>query len=76
MRMRPASGLLEQHRPTEALDPRLIVFRRWPSSTTAARLHKAVCKSWSDYHDEVVATLAASPVVNSASAISVVPVCR
>ncbi len=53
--------LLEQHRPAEALDARLVVFRKWPSSTTAARLHKAAGRGWPDYRDEVVATLAASP---------------
>lgn len=53
--------LLEQHRPADALEARLLVFRRWPSSTTAARLHKAAAKSWPEYRDEVVATLAASP---------------
>ncbi|MGB6006331.1 MAG: DUF6880 family protein [Ornithinimicrobium sp.] len=53
--------LLEEHRPAEALDARLVVFRRWPSSTTAARLHKAAGKSWPEYRDEVVNTLAASP---------------
>lgn len=53
--------LLEQHRPAEALDARLVVFRRWPSSTTAARLHKAVGQAWPDYRDEVVAMLAATP---------------
>lgn len=37
------------------------MFRRWPSSTTAARLHKAADTAWPDYRDEVVATLAASP---------------
>ncbi|GAB3755974.1 hypothetical protein GCM10027599_20350 [Yimella radicis] len=54
-------GLLEAHRPAEALDARLSVFRKWPSSTSAARLHKAAGKAWSDYQDEVVASLAASP---------------
>ena len=54
-------GLLEAHRPTEALDARLTVFRKWPSSTSAARLHKAAGKAWPDFLDEVVATLAASP---------------
>ena len=54
-------GLLDAHRPAEALDARLSVFRKWPSSTSAARLHKASGKSWPDYRDEVVATLAASP---------------
>jgi hypothetical protein len=53
--------LLEAHRPTEALDARLSVFRKWASSTTAARLHKAAGKAWPDYRDEVVATLAATP---------------
>lgn len=53
--------LLDEHRPDEALDSRLLVFRRWPSSTTAARLHKAAGKAWADHRDEVVATLAASP---------------
>lgn len=54
-------GLLEANRPDEALDARLSVFRKWPSSTSAARLHKAVGKAWPEYRDEVVATLAASP---------------
>lgn len=53
--------LLDEHRPTESLEARLLVFRRWPSSTTAARLHKAAGTSWPDYRDEVIATLAASP---------------
>lgn len=53
--------LLEAHRPAEALDARLSVFRKWPSSTSAARLHKAAGKSWLAYRDEVVATLAPSP---------------
>ncbi|HXH80524.1 DUF6880 family protein [Nocardioides sp.] len=54
-------GLLEAHRPSEGFDARLSVFRKWPSSTSAARLHKAAGKAWTDYRDEVVATLAASP---------------
>lgn len=54
-------GLLEAHRPEEALEGRLSVFRKWPSSTSAARLHKAAGKAWPEYRDEVVATLAASP---------------
>ncbi|WP_344303809.1 DUF6880 family protein [Nocardioides bigeumensis] len=54
-------GLLEKHRPAEVLDARLFVFRKWPSSSSAARLHKAAGKSWPDSRDEVVATLAASP---------------
>lgn len=53
--------LLEEHRPGEALAARLQVFRRWPSSTTAARLHKAAGYAWPGYRDEVVAVLGASP---------------
>ncbi len=33
--------LLDQHRPHESLQARLLVFRRWPSATTAAHLHAA-----------------------------------
>jgi len=53
--------LLDEHRPDESLEARVLVFRRWPSSTTGARFHKAAGKSWPDYRDEVVATLSASP---------------
>lgn len=54
-------GLLEEHRPAEALEARLVVFRKWPSSTSAARLYKTAGRSWPDFRDEVVTTLAASP---------------
>ncbi len=54
--------LLEAHRPSaEALDARLAVFRKWPSSTSAARLHKTAGKAWPGYRDEVVTTLVTSP---------------
>jgi hypothetical protein len=53
--------LLETHRPSEALEARLAVFRRWPSSTTAARLHNAAGKTWPDLRDEVINSLSASP---------------
>jgi hypothetical protein len=52
--------LLSEHRPAEELDARLTVFRRWPSSTTAARLHKAAGKEWPRYAEEVMAALSAS----------------
>lgn len=54
-------GLLALHRPDDALEGHLEVFRRWPSSTTAARLYQAAGKARPDYRDEVVATLSASP---------------
>ena len=53
--------LLAQHRPAELLTARLEVFRRWPSSTTAANLHDDAGAEWTTYRDEVAATLAASP---------------
>ena len=53
--------LLAEHRPAELLPARLEVFRRWPSSRTAAYLYQDAGPSWSSYRDEVVATLAASP---------------
>lgn len=53
--------LLEAHRPSEALEARLLVFRRWPSSTTAAALHKTAGDAWPGHRDEVVTTLADSP---------------
>jgi hypothetical protein len=53
--------LLAEHRPAELLPARLEVFRRWPSSSTAAYLYQDAGPSWPSYRDEVVATLAASP---------------
>ncbi len=53
--------LLDDHRPQESRDARLLVFRRWPSSTTAARLHAAAGSSWPDYRDEVMDSLARRP---------------
>jgi len=54
-------SLLEEHHPVQARQARLDVFRRWPSSTTAARLHQQAREDWPDLHDEVLSTLAASP---------------
>lgn len=53
--------LLVKHRPDEELAARLTVFRRWPSSTTASRLHKAAGRIWPDYRDAVMAELATRP---------------
>ncbi len=54
-------GLLTRHRPAELLAAREEVFRRWPSATTATRLHRAAGASWHDYHNDVLAALAARP---------------
>jgi hypothetical protein len=53
--------LLAEHRPGELLPASLEVFRRWPSSSTAAHLYQDAGPSWPSYSDEVVATLAVSP---------------
>ncbi|MEE3755391.1 DUF6880 family protein [Mycobacterium intracellulare] len=53
--------LLDHHRPHESLPARLLVFRRWPSATTAAHLHTAADTSWPDYRADVMATLASHP---------------
>ena len=53
--------LLAEHRPHEVLDARIAVFRRWPSSSTAAHLYKDAGTAWPDYRDEVIERLAASP---------------
>ncbi|OBJ82593.1 hypothetical protein A9W97_23660 [Mycobacterium gordonae] len=53
--------LLDQHRPHESLHARLLVFRRWPSATTAARLHASAGSCWPDYQIEVMTTLTAHP---------------
>jgi hypothetical protein len=53
--------LLARHRPVELVATRRLVFDRWPSATTAARLHRNAGGSWPDLRDEVLATLAARP---------------
>ena len=53
--------LLAEHRPDDLLEARVAAFRRWPSSSTAAHLHKDAGKTWPVYRDEVIETLAASP---------------
>ncbi|HWL43008.1 MAG TPA: hypothetical protein VNQ73_08690 [Ilumatobacter sp.] len=53
--------LLARHRPAELVTTRQLVFSRWPSATTAARLHRDAGSSWPDYRDEVLTVLAARP---------------
>jgi hypothetical protein len=53
--------LLAEHRPGDLIEARLEVFRRWPSSTTAAHLHAAAAQAWEGYSDEVMSTLVAQP---------------
>lgn len=52
--------LLAKHRPTELLDARLYVFRRWPSALTASRLHATVGTAWPNHEDEVITALASN----------------
>lgn len=53
--------LLAEHRPEELAEARLVVFRRWPNATHAARLHQAVEATWPDVRDEVMAGLSGDP---------------
>jgi hypothetical protein len=53
--------LLAEHRPEELFGARVLVFRRWPSSGTAAALRRDAGPAWPDYRDEVLAGLATSP---------------
>jgi hypothetical protein len=54
-------ALLAEHRASELPAARLEVFRRWPSSSTAARLHRDAGEAWAQYSDEVMQRLADSP---------------
>jgi hypothetical protein len=53
--------LLDEHRPTELVDARVEVFRRWPSSSTAAALYQDAGDAWPTYRDTVLTTLSHSP---------------
>jgi hypothetical protein len=53
--------LLGQHRPNEVMAARLELFRRWPSSGTAAHLYREAGDEWPRYRDEVMQRLTASP---------------
>ena len=52
--------LLEQHRPDEAFRGRFAVFRKWPSSSTAARLHATAGSDWPNHQAEVFTLLSSS----------------
>lgn len=53
--------LLAEHRPSELLAARLELFRRWPSSSTAAHLYRDAGDAWAGYCDEVMDRLESSP---------------
>jgi tetratricopeptide (TPR) repeat protein len=53
--------LLDEHRPTELVDARVEVFRRWPSLSTAAAVYQDVGDAWPTYRDTVLTTLSRSP---------------
>lgn len=53
--------LLARHRPAQLVITRHVVFSRWPSATTAARLHRDAGSSWPDYRDEVLNALTVRP---------------
>ncbi|MDT4913512.1 MAG: hypothetical protein QOC66_2640 [Pseudonocardiales bacterium] len=53
--------LLAEHRPDELLAAQLALFRRSPSSSTAAHLYRDAGQAWPQYSDEVMQRLADSP---------------
>ncbi|MFP5254149.1 MAG: hypothetical protein ACLGH4_10180, partial [Actinomycetes bacterium] len=53
--------LLAEHRPEQLLDARLVVFERWPSASTATRLHHAAGTRWPALQQQVMGTLARRP---------------
>lgn len=53
--------LLDAHRPEDALDARVFIFRRWPNSSTAAGLFRASGTVWPTYNDEVTEALSHQP---------------
>lgn len=53
--------LVETHRPDEALDAHLEVFRRWPSSSSGAQLHRVAGEEWPRFRDEVMESLQSRP---------------
>ncbi|MGI8870763.1 MAG: DUF6880 family protein [Mycobacteriales bacterium] len=53
--------LLAEHRPVDLLAARLEMFRRWPTSSTAAYLYRDAGDAWPDFRDEVIERLASSP---------------
>lgn len=53
--------LLAAHRPEDLLAALLDVFRRWPSSSTAARLYGVAGAEWPTLRDEVTEMLSANP---------------
>jgi tetratricopeptide (TPR) repeat protein len=53
--------LLAEHRPADLLAARLEVFRRWPSSSTAARLYRDAGEAWPQHRGEVMKRFADSP---------------
>lgn len=53
--------LIAEQRPGDLVEARLEVFRRWPSSSTAAHLHAAAEQAWEEYSEEVMSTLVAQP---------------
>lgn len=56
--------LLQQHhpeRPEEVLAAHVTVFYRWPTPTTAARLHAATGDRWPVYEKEVLSVLSQRP---------------
>ena len=53
--------LLEAHRPEQAAAARRLVFKRWPSSSTATALYRTAGSAWPELREDVITTLTANP---------------
>ena len=54
-------ALLAEHRPDQLLAARVEVFRRWPTSSTAASLYRDAGEAWPEHREEVMSRLSGSP---------------
>lgn len=62
--------LLSEHRPSELLDARLVVFNRWPNAIHAGTLHEVAGDHWDEYREVVVVALSKRPAEAVSFALS------
>jgi hypothetical protein len=66
----PLVSTLFEHRPSELLDARLVVFNRWTNAVHAGSLHKDARQHWDEYRDDVMIALSRSPTEGVTFALS------
>lgn len=54
-------SMLAEHHPEQSVEANILVFRRWPSSSSAAGLSDAAGSRWPEFQDEVLTTLRNQP---------------